>query len=131
MNKVEGIPVVYVAGPYRAATRMQVHQNIRRAEEVGAAVMALGAMPIIPHANTAFMDGSVPDEHFLNGDMAILRRCDAIVLIPGWMGSEGTRNELRFANLNDIPDFNWKWERSKFERWMRGWVNARTEGVEA
>ena len=121
----ENIPVVYIAGPYRAATRCQVHRNIRNAEEIGAAVMALGAMPIIPHANTFFADGAFPDEFFLMGDLAILAKCDAMVLCPGWSDSEGCMGEVRFAGDHDIPDFSWRWDKAKFKRWLARWKAER------
>lgn len=128
-EEIENIPVVYIAGPYRAATRMLVHQNVRRAEEVGHAVMALGAMPVVPHANTFFMDGAFPDYAFLDGDLALLRRCDAIVLGPGWRESEGCKGELDFADHHGIPDFDWKTERPKFRRWLKRFTEEKERGV--
>jgi len=120
-------PVIYIAGPYRADSTWGIKRNIRAAEEVGIAVMHMGAMPLIPHMNTAHWDGLFPDEVFLAGTAALLLRCDAIVLCPGWNKSEGAKNELRLANMNDIPDFSWRWDKRKFERWVKRFVAEHSE----
>src|SRR4051812_24706808 len=44
--------LIYIAGPYRAATEWQVVQNIRRAEALALAVWQSGAACICPHKNT-------------------------------------------------------------------------------
>ena len=67
-------------------------------------VMAGGYTVICPHTNTAWMDG-VPREWFLEGDLKILAKCDAVVLLPGYAKSEGTMGEIKFAIENDIPVF--------------------------
>jgi hypothetical protein len=43
------------------------------------------------------MDGICPDQWFLDGDIQMLRRCDAIYMIPGWETSQGAREELDIA----------------------------------
>ncbi|HVZ89589.1 MAG TPA: DUF1937 family protein [Polyangia bacterium] len=81
--------VVYVAGRYRAENAWLVAENIRAAERVGYEVASLGLMPLIPHANTAHFDGTMSPEFWLEGTMELLRRCDAIVMVPGWEQSQG------------------------------------------
>ena len=87
--------LVYVAGPFRAETPWAVEQNVRRAEAIGYDVYKCGAMPIIPHANTRFSHGLGPDEFWLNGTRELAGRCDALILVPGWEGSSGTRGEVK------------------------------------
>lgn len=98
--------VIYVAGPFRAPTAWEIEQNIRRAEEVGLEVIRLGAFVIIPHANTRYFHGSAPDQFFLDGTMELLRRCDAVVLIPGWERSEGSKGEKAEAERLGRPVFD-------------------------
>jgi len=43
------------------------------------------------------MDGVCPDKYFLEGDLDILRHCDAIVMIPGWELSQGAIAEHSVA----------------------------------
>ena len=96
--------VVYIAGPYRAATAWQIEQNIRRAEAVALAVARLGAMPLCPHALTRFYHGELTDRFWLDGTAELLRRCDAIMLVRGWANSEGSRTELFIARSMGIPE---------------------------
>ena len=97
--------VVYIAGKYRGKTPWEVEQNIRAAEDVGAKVIAAGHMPLIPHANTRHMEGLADDAFFLAGTMELLRRCDAVVLVPGWSTSVGAKAEVVEAQRLDLPVF--------------------------
>lgn len=105
--------VAYVAGPYRAKTMNGVWQNIERAKMIAAELWKMGYAVICPHANTAFMDGSTTgnqadDSHvWLEGDFEILKRCDCIVMIPGWERSQGATAEMQFADAHQIPVFIW------------------------
>jgi hypothetical protein len=97
--------VVYVAGPYRAPTVWQIECNIHKAREVGIEVARVGLMPLVPHANTAHYDGIQSDAFWLKGTMELLRRADAVMLVPGWVKSEGTRLEIEEANRLGLPVF--------------------------
>ena len=97
--------VVYVAGPFRAANAWEVEQNIRRAEGAALEVWRLGAACICPHTNTRFFDGAADDRVWLDGDMEILTRCDAVLPIQGWETSTGARTEHDLAVSMHIPVF--------------------------
>lgn len=97
--------VVYIAGPYRAASEYGVVQNIRRAEAMALEVWRAGAAAICPHMNTAHWGGACPDEVWLTGDLEILRRCDALLRVPGEYTSVGTSAEIEAARANDQPIF--------------------------
>jgi len=108
--------LVYVAGPYRGETEWDVERNIREAEEVAADVWKSGAVAICPHKNTAHFGGLVADQTFLDGDIEILRRCDALIVTPNWEISAGAVKEVSFATEAMIPVFfnikdfcNWMW----------------------
>lgn len=102
---IHTIPVVYIAGPYRSASRLIIARNIREAEEWGNTVAELGAFPFIPHANTAFLEGAFPDQFFLDGDLAVLYKSDAALFIPKWETSAGAVREWDFATYHGIPCF--------------------------
>ena len=97
--------VVYIAGPFRAPTAWGIAENIRQAERLGLEVAKLGLMPLIPHANTAHFHGELPDEFFLDGTMELLRRSDAVMLLPDWERSSGARAEVAEAERIRIPVF--------------------------
>lgn len=108
--------VVYIAGPYRAASEWQVLENIRRAESLALEAWKLGAAVICPHKNTAFFGGAAPDETWLKGDLEILGRCDAILCVPGWEQSVGAKGEVQLARSLGLPVFQLI---SELQSWLR------------
>lgn len=94
--------VAYIAGPYRASTPHGILQNIRKAEAVAIQYWQQGYAVFCPHKNTALLDGRLPDEVWLAGDLAILARCDVCIMLPGWKDSEGARQEHGFARTHGI-----------------------------
>ena len=89
--------VIYVAGPYRSPTEWGVYENIRRAEAVAVWLWQKGWVVICPHKNTAFFGGACDDSVWLSGDLELLRRSDAICMLPGWEDSAGARAECAMA----------------------------------
>lgn len=89
--------VVYVAGPYRAETEWGLIENIRNAENAAIELWKQGWAVICPHKNTAHFGGLCDDGVWLEGDLEILRRCDAIYLAKGWHKSQGALKELELA----------------------------------
>jgi hypothetical protein len=97
--------LVYIAGPYRAATPWLVEQNVRRAEEIGLTVATVGGMPVVPHSMCRFYDKQCSDVFWTVGTMELMRRCDIVVVAPGWQFSEGTQGELALATKLSKPLF--------------------------
>jgi|SRR5688572_2233764 len=97
--------VIYIAGKYRGPNSWAVEQNIRAAEEVAARVVQLGMMPMCTHPMTRHMGGLASDEHMLAGTLEIMSRCDAVLLVPNWRDSEGTRAEVAEAKRLGLPVF--------------------------
>lgn len=97
--------LVFVSGPYRADTEYGAHSHIQAAEKVALEVWKLGAACCCPHKNTAYFAGALPDQTWLEGDLEILARCDAVMLMDKWMESEGARAEQRRAGELCIPVF--------------------------
>jgi len=95
--------VCYIAGPFRADTAWEIAENVRNAERIGLGVSRRGYMPSIPHANTANFHGEGTDAFWLEGTKELMRRCDAVVLVPGWQKSSGTQGEIREARQLGIP----------------------------
>jgi hypothetical protein len=105
------VKVVYVSGPYRSRDGINgIFENIMAARAVALECWAQGHAVICPHLNSAFMDGTVADDMFLLGDLEILRRCDAIVMVPGWERSAGACDEHRLAKELGLEIVYWKME---------------------
>lgn len=97
--------VVYVAGPFRGPDHFAIAENIRRAERLALEVWKAGAACICPHTNTMHFQGAAPDHVWLDGDLEILRRCDAVLVTFDWERSTGARAEVEFAIAHHIPVF--------------------------
>jgi len=97
--------VVYIAGPFRAATAWQVERNIRAAEEQILYVAEMGASALCPHTNTRFLDGTMTGEYWLAATLELMRRCDAVLLVGDWEKSAGTRGEVAEADALGMPVF--------------------------
>lgn len=95
--------VIYVAGPFRAAHQWGIVENVRAAERIGLMIANAGAMPLIPHANTAHFHGLQTAQFWLDGTMELLRRCDAAIFLPRWRHSAGSVGEFREAGLRGLP----------------------------
>jgi hypothetical protein len=102
---------VYIAGPYRGKTSWEVENNIRNAENAGFDVALLGAVPVIPHTMYRHFNGTLEDDFWLRATLSLLKRCDAMLLIPGWRRSEGSLAEHenfagpQFENPMDLKEW--------------------------
>lgn len=99
----KNIPLIYVAGPYRAPTLPDREANILHARKHGEMLAAMGAYPVIPHTNTAHMDDIASDGFWLAGTLTLMLRCDGALFIPGWRLSSGAQTEYDAARRRGIP----------------------------
>ena len=93
--------IIYVSGPYRADTENEVFENIIRARSAPYKLWHEGWAVICPHTNTMFMGSMLSGEDsimFIEGDLEIVKRCDAIYMLKGWEKSEGAEMELDVAS---------------------------------
>lgn len=98
--------LVYVAGPLFGPDDWAIRRNIHRAASLGFAVAQLGCYPVIPHTNTgSVFCGTLTHEFWYAGTLELLRRCDAVILVPGWEDSKGTVAEVEEAKRLGIPVF--------------------------
>lgn len=104
--------LIYIAGPYRPytcadGTWVGTPMNIRNAELTAVHLVDtlghLGLFPVVPHLNTRDFENLVKqnnDQYFLDGTMAMLERCDAVLLtMPNADAiSTGTKAEVHRAH---------------------------------
>jgi hypothetical protein len=90
---------IYVAGPYSTGDTML---HIRAAIKAADALMVAGFVPYVPHL-TGFWHviSPKPYEDWMELDMAWLRRCDAVLRLPG--ESSGADREVALAAGLDMP----------------------------
>lgn len=108
--------VIYIAGPFRGPSAWEIEQNVRRAECLALEVWQLGAAALCPHANTRFFQGAAPDEVWLAGTLEMLRRCDAVLVVPHEVHSVGTASEIAEAQRRGVPVFR---AISELAEWIR------------
>lgn len=99
--------VAYIAGAYTSDNSYGVCENILRAREVNKWAWEHGYAGISPHMNTAFLDGLCEYQVWATGYINILERCDLVILVPGWEDSKGTQEEIKFAQMCNIPIYVW------------------------
>lgn len=95
---------IYVAGPLNGSGYQ--HINVRKAIDVAEKLRAHGMIPFVPHlyaAQWAFLHPEHGSDVWLALDHAWLRKCDALLVLPG--KSPGTETEIAVAESSDIPIF--------------------------
>jgi nucleoside 2-deoxyribosyltransferase len=100
--------VIYLAGPYRADTWGKVMTNVAQAMDVAAELLRAGFTVICPHSMThSFEMYKLEDDVFLDSDLRLLERCDAVIMLPNWRASSGSRAEYQHAKFRDILAWEW------------------------
>lgn len=95
--------VIYIAGPYRGSTPEKIQQNIHSARTVAAKAAGHGLYVVIPHNMSSGIEMVAPEAYWLAATMELMRRCDAVLLCPGWVESKGTMAEIDEAHRLGIP----------------------------
>lgn len=95
--------VAYISGKYRGKTIAEIEENIALARRAAKKLWKDGYAVICPHMNTAFLDGVVADDRFLEADIEILKRCDVVFMLPNWRQSEGAKKERECAHGRMMP----------------------------
>jgi len=100
-------PLMYIAGPYSHETEKGILDNITRASDAGLACCRAGWAVHVPHKNFAgfHVHKDIPYEAWIEKDLAILAKCDAVLMLEGWGSSKGASREFQFAEEQGIPHF--------------------------
>lgn len=100
-------PVIYIAGPYTSDTRSGIDNNIEHAKKAALELSANGWAPITPHLNLYHFEdyeicGLFDYTTWMDIDVSILMRCDAIFMLKGWEHSKGSTHEHALAEQQEL-----------------------------
>lgn len=85
--------LVYVIGAYSGDTKA----NIQKAEDISIALICAGYHVITPHKNISYST-------WINMDLNILSRCDAIFIMDNAKNSHGSQVEIEYAKSINLPE---------------------------
>jgi hypothetical protein len=115
------VKVVYTAGKISDSRGVWYQQiNIRAGMDVAVALWGLGLAVICPQSNTYFMCGACPYETWMQGDFELIRRADALVMVPNWRDSPGATREREFALQIGLPVYYWPHDQHRIASWAKG-----------
>lgn len=117
-----GKPVVYVSGPYSSDPVSGTRAAVLVAEDL----WRLGAVPLVPHLSLlADLISPRSYEEWLEQDLALVARCDALVRLHG--ESAGADQEVAYAQGLGLPVFI----SGDLAKWVRGRGEKANKGGEA
>lgn len=93
---------VFVSGPYTAPDPVL---NVRAAIHAAALLLDAGLIPYVPHTTHLWhLVDPRPYEDYLTMDLAWVRKCDAVLRLPGH--SPGADREVALAEELGLPVFH-------------------------
>lgn len=98
---------IYVSGPYSAPTYCQIRKNVHAAAKVGASCIEKGWAALVPHCNSHAIAKHIERAwgDWILMDLALIDKCDAILMMSNWIESEGAKREHSYALSKNIPVF--------------------------
>jgi len=95
--------VIYISGPYSG----NIDANIQKARELAIKTWEAGYMVFTPHLNTFHFerDCKCAYEDYINGDIEMVNRCNAMLMTDNWKDSKGAITEHDYAKGYGIPVF--------------------------
>jgi len=103
------IRLIYVAGRFNADTGLARRDHVTHAMRHAAWVLrqfgVQGLYPVVPHAQGEHLVGIGAEHIHYAGTLEIMRRCQAVLVVPGWEASKGTLAEIKEADTLGLPVF--------------------------
>lgn len=97
--------LIYICGPIRNDDADIQKLNIMVGIAAAKAIWQAGAAAFCPHMNAFHFPEDNPaaeQTQYIEADLEMIRRSDAILALPGWMRSIGASAEVCFARGNGI-----------------------------
>jgi hypothetical protein len=111
---MSSIPLIFLACKYTEPHTFQIQRNIWNASIYAQEVALLGAVPLCPATIGSNYEGIQDYLWWGEAYMTLMRRCDAVFMVPGYDRSNGATKEeveaLRlgmpvFYTLEDLNDW--------------------------
>ena len=104
-----GPRVLYISGPFSHPDPVHgIPRNILLASEAALIAWRDGWATLCPHKNCAgFEHAGIPYETWIQGDLELLRRSDAICMVGTWTESRGALQEYRLARSLGMPIYRY------------------------
>ena len=101
--------LIYVSGPYSAGYGRSIADNIAVARTAAIRIWDSGNAALCPHLNTAHFEEDCRAEwiDYITGDLIMVERCDAVVMLPNWRQSRGAVQEHDHAVSHGKPVYEW------------------------
>ena len=120
--------VIFLSGPYSefnddSDRKHTVGENIDIARKYAIVLWEMGFTVYCPHLNTAHFEKDCECEYgdYIDGNLEILSRCDAIFMLPFWSHSRGAQIELNHTDRRGMRIFH---NLSEIEEWAEEIDNA-------
>ena len=119
-------PLVYNAGSYTAPDADGRERNVFASLCVTHQLLAMGAAVVDSRASYHRLHGELPEQCFIDSGLALLGRCDALVVSGDWRSSKGTLAEMAEAKRLRLPCFNWTipGERDALRVWIEDYQGS-------
>jgi hypothetical protein len=98
--------LIYVSGRYTADDWEERQANIAAARKVAGELWKAGHTALCPHLNSANFEDDFPEiqyEQYIESDLQMVARCDALMMVEGWERSKGANIERNYALSLGIP----------------------------
>ncbi len=105
-----GPRVLYISGPFSHPDPVHgIPKNILQASEAALVAWRDGWAVHCPHKNCAGFEhaAGIPYETWIQGDLELLRRADAICMVGTWTESPGALREYRLARALGMPVYRY------------------------
>jgi hypothetical protein len=102
----ESLPkLVFLACKYSEPHTYQIARNIHHATHFAHEVALLGAVPLCPALIGSHFEGTQSYLWWGDAYINLLRRCDAVFMVPGYERSNGAMKEMTEALAIGLPVF--------------------------
>jgi len=105
-----GPRVLYISGPFSHPDPVHgIPKNILLASEAALVAWRDGWAVLCPHKNCAGFEhaAGIPYETWIQGDLELLRRADAICMVGTWTESPGALQEYQLARDIGLPVYRY------------------------